>query len=51
MFIAIIIWLNKNITLKNKFNKYNQINILFYEIKYFDHITCNLIFFSFYLTS
>ena len=35
-FISIIIWLNKNIILINKFSKHNWINVLSYEIKYLD---------------
>ena len=36
MFIFIIVWLNKKIILINKFSKYNQVNVTFYEIKYLD---------------
>jgi len=34
IFIYIIIWLNKSLILINKPNKYNQVNILYYKIKY-----------------
>ena len=42
IFIFIIIFFNKKIILINKFSKYNQINFLYFRIKYLhQHLTLN----------
>jgi hypothetical protein len=38
--ISIIVCLNKKIILIKKFSKYNQVNIIYFKIKYLDLYLC-----------
>jgi hypothetical protein len=46
VYISIVVWLNKNLILINKFSKYNRVNILCCGIKYLD-LLLSLDFFNF----